>query len=387
MKLVLLGNYLPDAQQSMLRFGALLQEHWSARGAEVVTVAPQPSALTRRWSSNPRGGIAKWLGYFDKYVVFPRELSRALRANSHGPRRIVHVVDHSNAVYVPPHHPSGPWLVTCHDLLAVRGALGEDTDCPASLLGRQLQHAIVRGLGRARAVVADSTSTLQDVERLVLRRNRAQSRRVILLGLNHPYHPVSAMEARTRLGAIAGAPWHEPFLLHVGANLFRKNKAGVLRIFADVAGAWRGNLVYAGAELPADVRTQAAALGLTQRVFAAAKLTNPQLEAAYSIAHAVIFPSTCEGFGWPVIEAQACGCPVVCSDRTSLPEVGGRAALVHALDDDAGMAASVRRLLEPGFRADVVARGFRNLDRFGTDRMIDAYGEVYEELLAVSAPR
>ena len=56
------------------------------------------------------------------------------------------------------------------------------------------------------------------------------------------------------------------------------------------------------------------------------------------------------------IEAQACGCPVVCSDRTSLPEVGGDAALVHALDDEAGMAASVRRLDDAEFRAGVVAR-------------------------------
>ncbi len=379
MRILLVCNYAPDAQQSMRRFGEMLHDGLAHGGCEVSTVAPFPRF--QKLFGERKG---KWLGYLDKYVLFPSALARRVRTERRGARNplVVHIVDHSNAVYVP-RRSAEPWVATCHDLLAVRGALGEDTDCPASALGRRLQRAIVRGLSRATAVVTDSTSTQQDLARLVPPA-RAQIQRTILLGLNHPYRPIAESEARARLTAIAGIPWDQPFVLHVGSNLSRKNKAGVLRVFARVSDRWPGNLVFCGAELNSELRAHAAGLDVAARVFAVPAPDNAQLEAIYRLAHALIFPSKCEGFGWPVIEAQACGCPVVCSDRTSLPEIGGDAALVHELADEAGMAESVRRLFNGAFRAAMVARGFRNLQRFDTGGMIDAYREVYEEVLAVS---
>lgn len=374
MRILLVGNYLPDRQQSMLRFGATLHEQLRARGQDVHLLAPEP-----RWPRWLGGGRSKWAGYLDKYVLFPSRLSRWVRAHTAAAsgRAVVHVVDHSNAVYVP-RQPTVPWVATCHDLLAVRGALGEATDCPASPLGRRLQGAIVAGLARTSAIATVSTSTLQDVNRIVPA--GGQRRRVILLGLNHPYQPVPPKDARARLAALPGVPWTEPFLLHVGSNLTRKNKAGVLRVFARLAAEWPGNLIFCGAELPSDLAAGAATAGLAGRVFAVPSLDNAQLEAAYSLAHALLFPSRFEGFGWPIIEAQACGCPVVCSDTTSLPEVAGDAALVHGLQDEAGMAESLRRLTEADFRASVVARGFANLSRFGAGRMLDEYLALYEEV-------
>lgn len=389
MKLLLVANYAPDRQHSMQRFAELLRARWAARGGAVAVVAPEPGALTRRLAAG-RGGAAKWAGYFDKYVRFPGRLRRAVRAAAAEARDglVVHVTDHSNAVYLPAAAPGAgpPWVVTCHDLLAVRGALGEDTDCPASVLGRRLQAAIRRGLGRAAAIACDSTATRSDVERLVIPAG-PQPRPVILLGLNHPYAPIGAAEAWRRLAARGGGVWERPFVLHVGSNLPRKNKAGVLRVFARLARDWPGDLVFAGPELPAELRAQAAAAGLAGRVRALRDPDNAQLEAAYSLAHALLYPSSCEGFGWPVIEAQACGCPVVCSDRTSLPEVGGDAARVHALEDEAGMAESLRRLTDPAVRAAVIARGHANLRRFDAAAMVDAYAALYEEVLTARRPR
>jgi glycosyltransferase involved in cell wall biosynthesis len=385
-KLILVCNYPLDRQQSMLRFGALLREQWQRRGWEVECLAPKANVITTRLAASRRG--SKWAGYLDKYILFPSQLARSLRATRstmQAGHAVVHVVDHSNSVYVP-QHPGFPWVVTCHDLLAVRGALGEDTDCPASRLGRWLQRAIVRGLGRATAIVSDSSSTGRDVERLVPA-PLGQLRRTISLSLHHPYRRIARDEALARLGTAAGVPWMKPFLLHVGSNLPRKNKPGVLRVFAQAAGDWPGNLVFCGAEIPPEVRELARSLGLSHRVFAQPVLSDPQLEAAYSLAHALVFPSKCEGFGWPVIEAQACGCPVICSDRTSLPEVGGIAALVYPFEDEAGMAHAVRQLVAPEMRSAVAARGAANLQRFTTDRMIDAYGEVYQKALAAWAAR
>lgn len=89
------------------------------------------------------------------------------------------------------------------------------------------------------------------------------------------------------------------------------------------------------------------------------------LPALYQSAAALVFPSRFEGFGMPVAEAMACGCPVVCSDTTSLPEVAGDAALLVDPDDPAAIAEAVRRLVtDPGLRADLVARGFLQARRF-----------------------
>lgn len=385
MRIALVCNYAPDGQQSMLRFGELLQSQWRARGHEVTAFAPQPGGLARSRLGGARA--AKWIAYIDKYLIFPRQLTRRLRQWERADgRSVVHVVDHSNAVYVPRRHARAPWVVTCHDLLAVRGARGEEVGHRTSALGRRLQAAIVAGLGRADAIVSVSAYTMRDVEQLIAPR-RPQIRRIASLGLNHPYRHIGLAEARARLAGIGGCDWEKPFLLHVGSNLQRKNKAGVFRAFAGIAERWPGNLVFCGAEIPEDVSTAARAAGLGARLFALRAPDNRQLEALYSLAHALLFPSLCEGFGWPVIEAQACGCPVICSDRTSLPEVGGDAALVHALEDEAGMGESVLRLASPDFRTEVVARGYANLRRFDVAAMIDAYEQVYTEALATCALR
>lgn len=378
MKLRLIANYAPDRQQSMLRFGDMLAERFGARGVAVDAVRPR--VVLGRWARGA-GGMAKWLGYADKYLLFPRELPRLVRGAD-----IVHVIDHSNALYVPRQSSGAPWVATCHDLLAVRGALGEDTDCPASALGQRLQRAILAGLARAAAVGCDSTSTFADLARLAPAGPEAGARRrVILLGLNHSYRRVERAEAEARLAAAdGGVPWGEPFLLHVGSNLARKNKAGILRVLGRVRERWGGNLVFAGAPLTPELRALARAQGVESRVFALEAPSDAELEAAYSRAHALIYPSKCEGFGWPVIEAQACGCPTICSDRTSLPEVAGEGGLVFALEDEAGMAEAVLRLDESDFRAGVVQRGWANLGRFSAERMIDAYSELYSAARAVA---
>lgn len=383
MKIALITNYLPDGQQSMLRFGELLRRELSARGHEVVVVAPKPLS-GHRWLARAAG--EKWAGYAAKYLSFPSELRDASQGGPTVAAQVIHVVDHSNALYIPARR-DRPWVATCHDLLAVRGARGEDTDCPASWLGRRLQDAIVRGLARADAIACDSRSTLDDANRLVPHDPR-QQRRTIPLGLNQPLRPLPASEARAVVAAREPRLATAPYLLHVGSNLARKNKPGVLRVFAQArAVGWEGLLVLAGAPLPPEVENAAAALGVASHLLALPRVSDDELAALYSAAHALVFPSKCEGFGWPVLEAQACGCPVICSDRTSLPEVGGDAAQVFPLDDEAGMAAAVVRLQSPEERAAVIARGLANAARFSVERMVDAYVQLYEEVVSLRRAR
>ena len=361
----------------MLRFGALLRRILEARGCEVVDVRPE-ARLTALLGKRVPQRTAKWIGYVDKYLLFPSRLARRIAGERASGASLVHVADHSNAVYVPKASPI-PWVVTCHDLLAVRGALGEDTDCPASALGKRLQRRITVGLARATAIACDSTATLGDVERIVIPPG-PQGRHVILLPPDRAYGIISRDEALQRLASVGGIPWTEPFLIHVGSNLARKNKPALIRIVARLGARWKGNIVFCGPALPAEILAQAKEAGIVDRVFCLKRPENSQLGAAYALAHALLFPSKCEGFGWPVVEAQACGCPVICSNRTSLPEVGGDAAMVFDLADEAGMADAVLRLEDPAYRAELAGRSRKNLERFTEERMAKSYLGLYTGL-------
>ena len=124
-----------------------------------------------------------------------------------------------------------PVIVTCHDMLAVRGAFGEPTDCPGSRTGKLLQRWIVSGLRRADKLACVSTATFEDVKRIV--RARSLSLQVILNGLNYRYAVLPEEIAQCRLSDVPRVrPGH--FLLHVGSNLRRKNREGVIRVFADI---------------------------------------------------------------------------------------------------------------------------------------------------------
>ena len=239
-------------------------------------------------------------------------------------------------------------LVTCHDLLAVRGAMGEQTDCPASSMGKLLQRWIVRGLARASMIVCDSGATLRDVERIVARGAAGPRSRLVHIGQNHCYQPLTSDVIESRLSHLR-LP-QIPYLLHVGSNLRRKNREGVLRIFARTVPRWNGRLVFAGEPLTRELSALADSLGLADRVINVPKPDNAMLEALHNRALALLFPSRFEGFGWPIIEAQACGCPVICSDADPLPEVTGHGGLVCSLDNEEAFAAAILPALDPVVR-------------------------------------
>jgi glycosyltransferase involved in cell wall biosynthesis len=375
---VLIGNYPLDRQESMLRFRDFLQAQLEARGFPVESIFPRgylgPLA--------PKGSVAKWLAYVDKYIFFPPRLAwrlSAIRRRYPDRKIVVQICDHSNAVYAPLARRRFPVVSICHDLLAVRGALGEDTDCPASGFGKLLQRAILRGLGQANAVICISRATRADLIRLAGPAMAERSRTVHLV-LNYPYRPVSREDALAVL-AQAGIdlPFHG-YVLHVGSGLKRKNRGALLEAVARIKNSWTGQIAFAGEALSPEERALARSLGVEDRVREISRPDNETLVALYCAAHCLIFMSRFEGFGWPVLEAQSSGCPVICSNRTSVPEVAGEGALIREPDDYASIAADIRRLQEPAFRDSLVAKGFENAKKFSIDGMIDAYEEVYRQI-------
>jgi glycosyltransferase involved in cell wall biosynthesis len=164
----------------------------------------------------------------------------------------------------------------------------------------------------------------------------------------------------------------------VGNNGFYKNRVGVLRVFARVAERSEARMVMAGAEPTPQLRELVEALGLHGRVSFVVEPTNEAIASLYRGACVLLFPSLYEGFGLPILEAMAAGCPVVCSRTGSLPEVAGDAALTaspHNEDDLAG--AVLRVLATPDLAAILIETGRARAATYTLPAMAAGILEVY----------
>jgi glycosyltransferase involved in cell wall biosynthesis len=370
MKILLLSNYYLK-QQSMQRFAELMREGLSAEGHEVRLVRP-PEVFGRLCRSDT--GLGKWIGYIDRFVLYPPILRMQVRWAD-----IVHICDQANAVYIP-YLLGKPHVLTCHDMLAIRAALGEIAESPTGWTGRLYQRWILRNMSKAQFVVCDTRQTGEEVQRLTgLSCERVA---IVPLALNYPYYPMEKAEARACLNAL-GMIGPTPFFLHVGGNSWYKNRVGVIRIFAELlkhSGYQTHRLVMAGKPLSAEIRQLIHDLGVDEDVVELVEVSNKDLCALYSTAEALLFPSLAEGFGWPILEAQACDCMVITTSRSPMTEVSGGAAVFidpAQVEQSAAAIASSRAR-----RGELVQAGSLNARRYERQTMIDGYLLAYTSVIA-----
>jgi glycosyltransferase involved in cell wall biosynthesis len=368
MKVLLVGNYRPDRQYSMLGFEQALAELLPAQGVEVATIHPRAVAGTFGNRPDP----SKWAGYVDKFGLFRRDLRRAAKKAD-----LVHVLDQGNGVWVP-WIANRPHLVTVHDLLALRASRGEIPGWAVGRSGQKLQGWIQKGLSAARNVVVDSEATREDFRRLY---PRNPDPKVISLGTFRTLRRRALDEARESVAALLPSP-EAPFLLHVGGNQMYKNRIGAVRIHRELRRLdpeRMPRLVLAGHALDPDVRAEAAPGLLDGTVVEVVRPSDSQVEALYSLAEGFLFPSLMEGFGVPVLESQQCGCPVFASNRAPIPEVGGSGGVYFDPDDVEGAARSIVQAWDR--RAALVEEGARNAASHTSERMASQYAEAYRRIL------
>jgi glycosyltransferase involved in cell wall biosynthesis len=173
-----------------------------------------------------------------------------------------------------------------------------------------------------------------------------------------------------------------PYFLFVGTPQPRKNIARVVEAFLAVTRkVERVQLVIAGKSTPelGKLRRAHQAAFASGRVVATGYVSDDDLACLYSGCIALVFPSLYEGFGIPVLEAMACGAPVITSNTTALPEAAGDAALLVNPEDTMAIAQAIRRMLdEPALRAHLRARGFAHARQFTWARTARATAEAYQ---------
>lgn len=262
-------------------------------------------------------------------------------------------------------------IVTVHDLIWMAYPTAMS---PRDRLGTRL--TTVAAARAADLVLTDSQASCDVlVERLGLDQERI---RVVPLGVEQeppPAGDAAGVRARLRLGR------DEPVLLCVSQKRSHKNLTTLLRALAAVPRA-DVRLVIPGATTPYEdeLRDLAAALGLGDRLVLPDWLAADELEALYETATAVVLPSLEEGFGLPVLDAMVRGAPVACSNRSSLAEVAGDAALLFDPLDPHDIANAIARLLddEP-LRARLVAAGRKRALQYTWERTAQATLASYRE--------
>ncbi|MEA2492467.1 MAG: hypothetical protein QOJ29_378 [Thermoleophilaceae bacterium] len=253
----------------------------------------------------------------------------------------------------------GPFrrVATVHDLI-----YKVHPEAHFGLISMGMRVLVPLSVKRATRVIAVSQSTGDDLQRLM---NVAADRiDVVPNGVGTPPAvmplPGSVLRANHSLG-------QREFILCTSAKRPHKNLLRLLDALASIPPERRPVAVLTGypTEHESELRERARTLGIEDDVRILGWVDQGELEALYRAATCLVFPSLYEGFGLPVLEAMARGLPVACSDRSSLPEVAGDAALLFDPEDTSAIAAAIERLLsDPAERERLVARGREQAARF-----------------------
>jgi len=235
--------------------------------------------------------------------------------------------------------------------------------CSPKIVG-PFSRGIRRFATEAGAVMACSEATKADI---VARLGVDPAKVTVAPGaVDETFVPMEREAARRHVATHYGIVG--PFLLFVGTLEPRKNVPGLLRAFARLAPSIPHTLVLVGpvgwnAE---PIFETLGSLRLGDRVKRIGYVaSHAELPAFYGAADAFVFPTFYEGFGLPLVEALMCGCPVVTSDNSSVPEATGGAAVYADPSDPEDMAAGMQRVLEDtALRASLIARGRAHAQQF-----------------------
>ncbi|NLG28697.1 MAG: glycosyltransferase family 4 protein [Chloroflexi bacterium] len=250
-------------------------------------------------------------------------------------------------------------------------------------LPRLAQRAAYRVLTRlavtvADRLIADSEATRRDLARFLGARGARAA--VVPLGVSASFRPCPPPEVADTLGLLG---IDRPYVLYVGTNKPHKNLSALLTAWCALPEAVRGAhvLVWAGAEdarYPAVRRAGQSQEGETVR--ALGTVPEAHLAALYSGATCAVHPSLYEGFGLPVLEAMACGTPVICAARSSLPEVAGDAACLFDPAQPESLGQAMSRLLgDADLRRQLAGKGLARARQYTWERTAELTLAVYRD--------
>jgi glycosyltransferase involved in cell wall biosynthesis len=369
----------------MPRFTKMLSSGMQKRGHSIEIWYPKPAFY------NLLGVVSlkKWLGYIDQFVIFPLQVKKRLKSCD------------KDTLFVLTDHALGPWVplvnhrahvIHCHDFLAQLSSLNKIKENPTGFTGKIYQKFIWKGYSKGENFISVSNKTNEDLQHFLV--DEPKLREVVYNGLNMLFNNFDPNEARTLFGKAMGLDLSAGYVLHIGGNQWYKNRLGVIEIY----NSWRNisnrriPLLMIGKNPTFELNRKKELSEYAEDIHFLNDVMDEQLQLAYSGARLLLFPSLAEGFGWPIAEAMASGCPVITTGEAPMTEVAADAAflirrmpespedIVSWADEAAKIVNQVVNLSPAGLEA-VVKAGIINSKRFETDTALDKIEKIYEKIL------
>ena len=386
MNLVIFSHPSFIRSQSMPRFATMLAEGMRVRGHEVQMWSPD--AFFYRLPVSP--GLKKWLGYIDQFFLFPLKTTLRIKRCS------------DNTLFIFSDQALGPWVpmvvkrphvIHCHDFLAQHSALGYIPENKTGATGKVYQSIIFKGYSKGKHFISVSKKTQEDLHQLLS--SSPLTSEVVYNGLNQSFKSLDPLQARKELGNYFKINLSKGFLLHVGGNQWYKNRPGVIKIYD----AWRQSntssipLLLIGESPDTKLLEAYSKSPFKSSIHISTGIEDKWVRMAYAGAIVFLFPSYAEGFGWPIAEAMASGCPVITTRERPMTEVGNGVAFYidKSLLSESGYknwakegARVVDKIvsLTNEERENIIIKGFQNCKRFDTSVTIDKIEEIYKKVIS-----
>jgi glycosyltransferase involved in cell wall biosynthesis len=300
------------------------------------------------------------LRIFWEQMLFSRQVKKDKIKIFHGPSFMLPVFKPCKSV------------ITVHDLTFVHYPQGFN-------FSTRLYYKLFfrRSLENADMIIADSEATKKDLMQIYnIPVNKIQT---IYLGVDEIFKNVTDKKKIKEVKRKYSLP--EKYFLFVGLLSPRKNVRRALKAFAQLHTEHKFVIVGNKGWLYEPIFKLIEDLNLKERVIFTKYADSEDLPAIYSCAEALIFPSLYEGFGLPIVEAMACGCPVITSNISSMPEVAGDAAiLINPYNVEEIKNAMNTIMINKKVRMDLIKKGYENIKRFSWQKMAEKTVKVYERL-------
>jgi glycosyltransferase involved in cell wall biosynthesis len=380
-RVALVCDFLEENWPSMDLVADMLFEHLDRQHAGDFSVTRLRPAMWKRLGRLPFDSplLRNADRFASRFIDYPRWLRRRARDFD-----LFHVVDHSYAHLVN-YLPSERTVVTCHDLDAFRCLLEPERE-PRPRWFRAMTARILSGL-KTTAFLITGSSVVRD-EIIRHRLSPPERVKVIPNGVHPSCSPIPDARADAELERLLPAdPGSTIWLLNVGSTMARKRLDVLLRVFAELRRHLPDvRLLRVGGRLTPPQLQLARELGVENALVELGTVDRAVLAAAYRRAHLLLHTAEAEGFGLPLIEAMACGCPVVATGIPVLREVGGAAVTYCPVADIDAWKDTVLSLLPPRSGQDAYQlareRAIAHASAFSWVETARQTAYIYERLLS-----
>jgi glycosyltransferase involved in cell wall biosynthesis len=382
LKVAVVADYAEEGWASMDLVAEMLATRLTSVHRDVVdarVIRPRFARPLTRFGSLRRSKSAfNAERALNRYLLYPLWLRR-----QRGKFTLFHIVDHSYS-HLTNHLPSDRTIITCHDIDAFRAILTHSHG-PRSAVPRAIARRILRGFRRAAMVTCVSRATRDAIVEAGLRSPLTTV--VIANGVDSAMSPEPDPVADRKADSILGGRDADAAeIVHVGSTEPRKRIETLLQIFAGIVRKFpNARLLRVGGGLLPEHWRVAGALGIKDRIVTMPFLERKVLASVYRRAAVVLLPSDAEGFALPIVEAMACGRPVVASDLPVLREVGGDEASYCSVADIRCWIETVCALLEGRDDCNQVRARTAWAARFSWDTYSASTVEVYRAVADMAA--